>query len=46
MLTAVGIAKNRKLLEFTDLPLVIGMKMGIHALVYIASVIHTTNIVG
>jgi hypothetical protein len=36
MLIAVGIAKKRELLEFTDLSLVIGMKMGIHALVYIA----------
>jgi hypothetical protein len=45
MLTAVGIAKKHELLEFTELFLVIGMKMGIHALIYIAFVIHTPNIV-
>jgi hypothetical protein len=46
MLTAVGIAKKRELMEFTDLSLVIGMNiMGIHALVCIACVVHTPNII-
>jgi len=45
MLTAAGIAKKRELVEFTDLSLVIGMNMGIHALVYIACVVHTPNII-
>lgn len=45
MLTAVGIAKKPELMEFTDLSLVIGTNMGIHALVCIACVVHTPNIV-
>jgi len=45
MLTAVGIAKKRELMEFTDLSLVIGMNMGIQGLVYIACVLHTPNII-
>jgi hypothetical protein len=45
MPTAVGIAKKRELMEFTDLSLVIGMNMGIQALVYIACVVHTPNII-
>jgi hypothetical protein len=45
MLTAVGIARKRELMEFTDLSLVIDMNMGIHALVYTACVVHTPNII-
>jgi hypothetical protein len=45
LLTAVGIAKKRQLTEFSHLYLVIGMNMGIHALVYIACIVHTPNII-
>ena len=43
MLTAVGIAKKRELMEFTDLSLVLGMNMGIQALVYTACVVRNTK---
>ena len=43
MQTAVGIAKKPELMEFTDLSLVIGTNVGIHALVCIACVVHNTK---
>jgi hypothetical protein len=45
MLTATGIAKKRELMEFTDLSLVMGMNMGIRALVFMTCVVHRANII-
>jgi len=44
MLTAVGIAKKRERMEFTDLSLMRGMNMGIQVIVYIACVVHIHQI--
>jgi hypothetical protein len=45
MLTTVNIDKKPELMEFTRLCLVIGMNICIQALVYIACLVRTPNII-